>query len=160
MHVSSYSCLVPHTLVTHVEMNYSLGLLLNTSTSSPVRSPFIACCLSCSLPCVVLPRASSYYPVCDLVLSGAIVWSLVLSGATMGCLVLSRPTVGSLVLSCLSAYILCRVLHAHDLVGDSVEDMLVLLTSDAFQPPGNNNENEGGATGASCSTSSSSVRDV
>ncbi|CAM9231506.1 unnamed protein product, partial [Sphacelaria rigidula] len=30
---------------------------------------------------------------------------------------------------------LARVLHAHDLVGDSVEDMLVLLTSDAFQPP-------------------------
>lgn len=27
-----------------------------------------------------------------------------------------------------------RVLHARELVGDSVEDMLVLLTSDAFHP--------------------------
>lgn len=36
---------------------------------------------------------------------------------------------------CLFRSLLVRVLHAHDLVGDSVEDMLVLLTSDAFQPP-------------------------
>lgn len=32
---------------------------------------------------------------------------------------------------------LARVIAAHDLVGESVEDMLVLLTSDAFQPPEN-----------------------
>ncbi|CAM9746287.1 unnamed protein product [Ectocarpus sp. 12 AP-2014] len=32
---------------------------------------------------------------------------------------------------------LARVVAAHDLVGESVEDMLVLLTSDAFQPPEN-----------------------
>ncbi|CAM9747739.1 unnamed protein product, partial [Hapterophycus canaliculatus] len=34
-------------------------------------------------------------------------------------------------------FTLSRVLHAHDLVGDSVEDMLVLLTSEGFQPPEN-----------------------
>ena len=42
-----------------------------------------------------------------------------------------------------------RVLHAHDLVGDSVEDMLVLLTSDAFQPP---EASDSGATAASFSS--------
>lgn len=45
--------------------------------------------------------------------------------------------------------ILFRVLHAHDLVGDSVDDMLVLLTSDAFQPP---EPNDSGATAASFSS--------
>eukprot|EP00903_Cladosiphon_okamuranus_P012774 g11940.t2 len=44
---------------------------------------------------------------------------------------------------------LARVLHAHDLVGDSVEDMLVLLTSDDFQPP---ETGDSGATAASFSS--------